>query len=340
MLELDVLATESAMAEEFLAGVERRYLPEKFFYWFPLSVKAWLDLCQEAGPYKNYGRSYQLISKHAPEIAKRLGGSRVRVVSLGAGQGDKDLVILNAFRELGIEARYQPVDASQSLVEMALRQATEAGFPTRGLKADVANPQTFRALRSQERTPRLYLLLGNTLGVTGPVDFLGSLSRLLRPQDRLLVDGEVFNPRATLAGYDNPLNRRFAFAPLASVGLEEGRDGELVFETQNGKIPGLYFIAKHFRAARPLRLLVAGHRLEFQPGEKIEMNSSCKYSPGVFPKLLRERGGFRLLREYLSDDEQFLMVLAAPRSEPARRRAFRPAGLIRQARYGAGPAGK
>jgi len=337
MLELDVLLTESAMAEEFLAAFQRRYLAEKFFYWFPLSVEAWLDLCQEAGPYKNYGRSYQLTMKHAPDIAKHLGERRVWVASLGAGQGDKDLLILKALREHGIEAAYQPVDASQALLELALRQAAEAGFPTRGVKADVADPQTFRALRPRERTPRLYLLLGNTLSVTDPADFLGTLGSLLRPQDRLLVDAEVFNPRSTLAGYDNPLNRRFAFGPLASVGLEEGRDGELVFETRNGKTPGLYFIAKYFRAARPLRLLIAGHWLDIQPGEKIEMNASCKYSPGVFPNLLRERGGFRLLREYLSDDDQFLMVLAAPRTEPAQKRR-RPSK--RRARNGTAPAGK
>ncbi len=31
MLEIDVLLTEKKLAEDFLAGLERRYLAEKFF---------------------------------------------------------------------------------------------------------------------------------------------------------------------------------------------------------------------------------------------------------------------------------------------------------------------
>jgi uncharacterized SAM-dependent methyltransferase len=162
------------------------------------------------------------------------------------------------------------------------------------------------------------------LSVIDPVRFLKVLRRLLEPEDRLLVDAELFSPQATMAGYDNPLNRKFAFAPLASLGLEEGRDGSLVFESHDGSIAGLHFVGKYFCAARPLKLLVAGRWLEFQPGEKIATNSSSKYSPGVFQKLLRERGGFCPLQEYMSDDGQFLMVLAAPGAEPARHRPRSP----------------
>ncbi len=74
MLEVDVLLTEEKLTQEFLAALEHRYLPEKFFYWFPLSVRAWLDLCRNTGPYKNYSRSYGLISKNAAEISARWSG--------------------------------------------------------------------------------------------------------------------------------------------------------------------------------------------------------------------------------------------------------------------------
>ncbi len=313
MLQIEVLLTENELAEEFLASLERRYIPEKFFYWLPLSVKAWLDLCQGTQPYKNFSRSYGLVAGYAGEIAAHCRGPELEVVGLGAGQGDKDLLLLQALRAGRSTPRYRPVDASQALLELACKRASEAGFVTRGLKADLENPQTAKALAASAQEPRLYLLLGNTLGALDPPQFLQQLRTLLRPEDRLLADGEVFNAQGTMAGYDNPVNRRFAFAPLASVGLEEGRDGALVFESgADAQREGLHFVSKHFRAARRLEIPVAGRRVALEAGEEIPMSRSYKYSRAAFSGIVRQRGGFRALGEYLSEDEHFILLLAAP----------------------------
>ncbi len=317
MLEIEVLLTERQLAEEFLAALERRYLAEKFFYWLPLSVKAWLDLCRGDAPYKNFARSYNLLAKHAVDIACQCPGEKMEVVSLGAGQGDKDLLVLEAVRAKGSGVRYGPVDSSQALLELAVMRGNEAAFATRGLKADLINPQTVQRLATSALEPRLYLLLGNTLSVTDPMQFLALLRTLLRPEDRLLLDGEVFDSQETMRGYDNPVNRRFAFAPLASLGLEEDRDGVLVFESEtDGRREGLHTVSKHFRAARRLKIPVAGQWVEVGSGEKIDMNSSWKYSRATFLSLLQEIGGLEILKDYSSDDEHFLMILARRRSEP------------------------
>ena len=316
MLEIEVLLTENELAEQFLAALRNRYLPEKFFYWFPLSVRAWLNLCNSAAPYKNFSRSYELIRKHAVEIAQELtgpSGKELQVVGLGAGQGDKDLLLLEALRAEGAKVSYQPVDSSQALLEIALESAASKRFPACGLKADLADSRTAKALVASAGGPRLYLVVGNTLGVTGPVQFLETLRAVLRPEDRVLVDGEIFDEQGTMAGYDNPVNRRFAFAPLASVGLEEGRDGELVFESRaDAGLDGLHLVTKHFRAARPLEIRLAAERVTLSAGEKVEMSSSYKYSRDAFLSMLRETGGLQPLTEYVSDDKHFVMALARP----------------------------
>ncbi|MBI4169116.1 MAG: L-histidine N(alpha)-methyltransferase [Acidobacteria bacterium] len=321
-IEIDVLLTEDRIAEEFLAAIDRRSVPEKLFYWTPLSVAAWLELCRDDQPYRNYSRSYRLVSRHAAEIAGLLGpaaaggggpAGEMEVVSLGAGQGDKDLLVLEALRAGGRAVRYRPVDSSQALLELAVARATGAAFTARGLKADFADPGTAEALASPAGSSRLFLLLGNTLGAIDPPEFLRNLGRLLRRGDRLLLDGEIFSPADTMSGYDNPANRRFAFAPLASLGLEESRDGVLEFETRSdARLEGVHLIAKQFRATRPLTVFLAGKRLELRAGETIAMNPSWKYSRAAFLRILREAGGFQTVREYLSGDERFLMVLAAP----------------------------
>jgi uncharacterized SAM-dependent methyltransferase len=310
-MEFEALLTENQIAVDFLAGLERRYVPEKFFYWFPLSVRAWLDLCEASQPYRNYSRSFQLIARHASEIASACPASEIEVVSLGAGQGDKDILLLDALRSRGKAVFYQPADASQALLEMAVLKATDAGFRARGLKADVEDARTAHWLSKTAAYPRLYLILGNSLGITDPSNFLRWLRGLLRPADWILLDGEIYSPASTMRGYDNPANRRFAFAPLASVGLAEGEDGELVFTLESdARFDGIHRVRKFFQAARRLKFAVAGKWIELDEGEKILMSPSWKYSRGAFDALVREAGGLEPELEFLADDEHFVMVLA------------------------------
>src|SRR5439155_24607772 len=73
------------------------------------------------------------------------------------------------------------------------------------------SPRTLLSFFNETATAEIYTL---SLHDALPI------SRLLRPGDLLLVDGELYAGDATMAGYDNPLNRRFAWAPLHAVGVQ------------------------------------------------------------------------------------------------------------------------
>src|SRR5436189_288758 len=47
MIAIHSLLTENELADEFVAAFHARRFAEKFFYWFPLSVRAWLALCSD-----------------------------------------------------------------------------------------------------------------------------------------------------------------------------------------------------------------------------------------------------------------------------------------------------
>src|SRR5712691_3240704 len=113
------LLTENDLADQFVAAFASRLLPEKFFYWFPLSVRAWLDLCSD-GDYRNYVRSRSLIATSASELAAIVAPGPLEVLSLGSGQGDKDGILLQALSRGRTGLRYTPVDTSQALLEMAI----------------------------------------------------------------------------------------------------------------------------------------------------------------------------------------------------------------------------
>ena len=311
MILIQALLTETAIADEFVASFQARRLAEKFFYWFPLSVRAWLALCSN-GAYRNFVRSHSLIAQSARDLARYTPAGPVEVVSLGAGQGDKDLLLLEGLREQGRRASYLPVDASQALLELACQGARAAGFPAQGIKADVTRADHLAALAATpEAPPRLVLMLGNTLGAFDPPAAAGALRRLLRPGDLLLVDGEVYAEAETVAGYDNPLNRRFAWAPLHAVGIGEG-DGELRFEVrEDARLPGLHPLAKYFEAHRDVAARLGGETLAVRAGERIEMNHSYKYAASTFVRLLTD-AGLAPRWQGTSADGRFVMVLAGP----------------------------
>src|SRR6266498_72891 len=200
MISIQVLLTETAIADEFVVSFRTRRLEEKFFYWFPLSVRAWLALCSD-GAYRNFVRSRSLIAQSAKDLGARLQSASLEVVSLGSGQGDKDLILLQHLVADGKRIRYVPVDASQALLEMACAGALQAGIWAQGIKADFNHAQHLAELApGPETPPRLVMLLGNTLGAFDPIAEAGALAGLLRPEDRLLVDGEIYAGHQTVAG--------------------------------------------------------------------------------------------------------------------------------------------
>jgi uncharacterized SAM-dependent methyltransferase len=308
-LQIEVLLTEADLADQFLAELNARRIPEKFFYWFPLSVKAWLALCQD-GVYRNYTRSDTLIRASLTKLMQTLPSGPLEIISLGAGQGTKDLHLLTALSESSRVPMYIPVDSAMTLLEMACQQAAGRRIAHRGVKADLTNPDHLAWLRPDPpgSPPRLLLMLGNTLGAFDPAATLTSLRSLMREDDVLLVDGELGSDDETRAGYDNPVNRAFAFAPLKSLGLDEA-DGKLVFEVMEDLRPGLHRLGKYFELSRAVDVMIAGVLLHFRAGERIRMSHSGKYKRQAFTDLLRETG-LSPQHEFLSDDGRFLMVLA------------------------------
>jgi len=302
-----VVLTEAEIVQELSEAVDARDLPEKFFYWSPLAVRAWL--ARAADPeFGDLRRAWQQLAAKAAWLLEPFADP-IHLISFGAGDGATDRVLLDAIRQAGREQKYYPVDASQALLETACAGAEDLDIETAGIKADISSPMHLVFASDAAESPKLFLMSGNTLGGFDPLDHVKHMAQCLHGDDRLILDAEIYH----INGHAPNLEamRQFAFAPLAALGVSAD-DGEVRFEHKRDKsVAGLHVTASHFRPDRDLRISTPGHEVLVERGEHINLNFSYRFTPEALHALLVERGGLRILEEIPSPDRRYLLVVCS-----------------------------
>ncbi len=306
-MNIEVLLTEAEIAQEFAESLEARDLPEKFFYWLPLSVKTWRDLSGQEN-FRSLDSAWDLVNSKAVELVAGFK-TAVPLVSLGAGEGHKDRALLKALQRAGKTVKYFPVDASQTLLEIACAAAEDDDLEVLGIKADISSPMHVVLASDAAESPKLMVMSGNTLGAFDPLDHIRNIAETMKGGDRLLLDAEIF--REGGPDEDQAKLAKFAMAPLASLGIQED-DGQIRFETKSDeRHPGMHMTAKYFQPHRDLRIAIAGREISIARGERIFMNFSYRFTPAAFRWLLKEHAKLKVEMEFLSSDGRFIVAVCS-----------------------------
>jgi uncharacterized SAM-dependent methyltransferase len=307
-MKVEVVLSEADIAQEFVEAIEARDLPEKFFFWFPRSAAEWSALTGDKELYGGLNETWKDLRAEAPELARQFGG-RIPVISFGAGDGSRDRLLMQALQDAGAECLYFPVDASQCMLEMACAGAEDDNFEAVGIKADISSPMHLIYAADAAEPPRLFIISGNTMGSFDPLAEIRYIAQCMKADDRLIVDGEMFDEAKSMLRRENPAARKFVGALLASVGIEKD-DGEIRFNhKRDDRHAGLHLFTRSFRAGRDLSATVAGQEIPLERGELIGMNFQYVYEPEAFRWLVSEHGGLEILKEYRSPDGRFLTAV-------------------------------
>ncbi len=308
-MKIEVVLTEAEIVQELAEAVEGRDLPEKFFYWSPISVRAWLALAAEPG-FHDMRQCWKHLASRSAWLLEPFRGA-VPVISLGAGEGSVDRLLLDPVRQSGREQKYFPVDASQALLEMACAGGEDLDIETSGIKADISSPMHLVFASDAAESPKLLLMAGNTLGGFDPVDHIRQMAQCLHSGDRLALDAEIYqnDPSA----YESDTIRQFTFAPLAALGVS-AEEGEVRLEhKRDERLAGLHVTRAYFRPDRDLRIPVAGHDVLLQRGERIVMNFRYSFTTQAFRLLLEQQGGLKILDEVPSPSGRYLLAVCSRR---------------------------
>ena len=301
-MNIEVLLTEAEIAAEQVESLESRDLPEKFFYWTPASVSAWQALA--ARSEEALSDTWKGLAAKASDLTRAFPGP-VPVISFGAGDGVRDREVLKALKSAGREVKYYPVDSSQSLLEIACAGAEDEDCEALGLKADISSPMHLLLAADVSEAPRLFLMVGNTLGGFDPLDQIRHIAACVKKGDILIIDGNIH------AGAIEPSEeqKRFVFAPLVAAGLTPD-DGALEFMAKpDDRLDGLHLITRRFQAARDLTLRTATREIPLARGERILLNFRYLFSPEAFRWLLKEHAGLRIVAELPTADGRFVTAV-------------------------------
>jgi hypothetical protein len=307
-MKIEVVLTEADIAQEFTEAVQARDVPEKFFFWSPHSARAWLALSDDPVLYGGLAATWGSLAGEARALARNFA-ARVPVISFGSGDGARDRMLMEGLKQAGAQCHYFPVDASQTLLELACAGADDDDFETTGIKADISSPVHLVYAADAAEPPRLFISSGNTLGGFDPLAEIRYFAQCLRGGDYLILDGEIYDEKQTMARREHPQVRRSLAALLIGIGITAD-DGEVRFDHKvDERHQGLHLITRSFRAGRDLSACVGGVPVPLERGERIGLNFQYVYSADSFRWLLREQGGLAIQKEYLSPDERFLTAL-------------------------------
>lgn len=270
-----------------------------------------------------------IFSDHADEILREAAGEekqQLTLIELGAGTAAKTGVLLAAVIRQQGSVIYQPVDVSETALELASRNI-QANFPGVSVRCQVADytrePLPLDRLRGL-RTLALYI--GSSIGNFSPEaarSLLRNVRAQLLPGDKLLLGtdlgpGPHKDVATLLAAYNDGAGMTAAFNRnvLVRLNRELGAD----FDPQgfahraiwNAKLSRIEMHLVSLTAQRvhiPANSAGSALVLDFESGETVHTENSYKFTPASIQALLAA-ADFAVANAWQDPQQLFSVTLA------------------------------
>jgi dimethylhistidine N-methyltransferase len=318
-----LLSERSSLADDVREGLTQlpKQLPPKHLY-----DARGCDLFEEICGLPEYyptRTEHAILTAEAGRIVAATGASEL--VELGAGSATKTRVLLDAMAHAMSLSRYVPFDIAAAAVRPTA-EAIFAEYPqldsVHGVVGDFLTDLDLIPAPESD-SPRLVALLGSTIGnFVGEErrEFLNEISRLLRPQDHLLLGADlVKNPAVLEAAYNDRQGVTAAFDLNMLEVINRELDGNIPvanfthrarFDTEHE------WIEMRLRAGQAchVRLDAIDLEVDFAAGEELLTEISAKFTP---QRLTDDLGaaGLELATIYTDPDHLFALALARPRAQ-------------------------
>ena len=301
-------------ALDVLMGLSSRqkYLPSKYFY-DDEGSRIFEEIMATPEYYPTRVETAVLTANRAA-IARAIGnGGTLHVAELGAGNGDKTVLLLEQLLSDRIDFHYHPIDISESAIAgLMARLARE--MPA--LEASGVVSEYFDGLRwlDREAGRKLVLFLGSNVGnFARPLclAFLRTLWTTLAHGDSVLIGFDMKKDIDVMLDAYNDRSgatERFNLNLLARINRELDADFDLAHFQHHGTYNVFSGAMESYLvslARQTVRVGALGKQFAFAPYEPIHVEYSFKYLIDDVHGLARETG-YAVVRDFTDDRGWFV----------------------------------
>ncbi|NVB38630.1 L-histidine N(alpha)-methyltransferase [Pseudenhygromyxa sp. WMMC2535] len=301
---LDPSKLESNEREQFALDVlmglstERRSLPSKYFY--DAEGSRLFQKITSLAEYYPTRCEAEILRQHRDEMVELLSSRPTTIVELGAGDGTKTRILLEACAKRKLDIEYVPVDISRDALEWLVDALQDElpEIPTRGIVSEYFDALRWLNVENSERR-KLVLMLGSNIGNFNPAQtrvFMRTLWNSCNPGDLVLTGFDLKKDiDVMLAAYNDRegVTRDFNLNLLRRINTELDGDFNLAsfqhFGTYNVFSGAMESYLVSLRR-QEVSIGALNKSFTFDPWEPIFVEYSFKFLTSDVEDLARETG--------------------------------------------------
>lgn len=319
---LDVMEAQDSkqdFARDVLEGLSAspKSIPPKYFY--DEQGSRLFEQITELEEYYPTRTEAAILARYGEEMISSLEGP-VTMVELGSGSSTKTRLLLDILSGKQERVDYVPIDISPAVVTEFGEQLL-LDYPSlhiRGLICDYL--KALGELREEQRTRKLFLFLGSSLGNSSPAQgavLLRGVRETMGEGDGLLLGVDMKkDPQLLEKAYNDEkgVTAAFNLNLLSRINRELGGQFDprrflhkAFYNRREGRVE------MHLESLVPQIVPVSelGCGFSLRQGETIHTENSYKYDQDILEELLAECG-MNLLRQWTDDQGWFSVTLAVP----------------------------
>lgn len=235
------------------------------------------------------------------------------LIELGAGDGTKTAIMIDALLKKGIRFNYFPVDISAKALEM-LTGKFETEFPQLSIKAVHADyVQGLNLLKAKSKQAKIVFFLGSNIGnftlETG-IEFLKQIKSAVNKNDLLLIGFDLQkDPQIIRQAYNDAqgVTAAFNLNLLTRINRELGADFDINKFAHHPTYDEFDGAARSFLISREKQTVfikALNSEFNFEKCEPIYMEISQKYNFTSINEIA-EKSGFEVVQNFLDDNCYF-----------------------------------